>query len=60
MDPRKGLGTERRIGGGSLECKLGENGTVGHPDGTVASASLYCLLLVEDWQPRAGEAYRTE
>jgi len=52
MDPTKGQGTERRIGGGSLfECKLGENGTVGPPDRRVASASLYCLLLIEDGHP---------
>jgi len=35
MDLRKGLRTERRLGGG-LEHKLGENGQLGSPGGRVA------------------------
>jgi len=35
VDPGKSLGTERRLRGG-LECKLGENGQLGPPEGRVA------------------------
>jgi len=35
MDPRKGLVTERRLGGG-LKRKLGKNGQLEPPEGRVA------------------------
>jgi len=36
IDHRKGLGTDRRLGGLGLKCKLGENGQLGPPEEIVA------------------------
>jgi len=56
MDPSKGLGTKWKIGGSTLEHKLGENGDLVLQKGEPPKASLHCLLLLRRWVSQIKEA----